>query len=519
LAKNRLTCSLGTRQWIRHHRNRLDTAAEHPEVRDGLLELIRSDQPDLPVFRRFYNYGLLRCLIPEMGAVHALVQHDAFHVYPVHEHHLRALTEAKKLMAGDYAEEEPEITRIAREELDREPAALYLACLLHDIGKTAETEHARHGAEMIPAIASRLSLEAEDTELLRFLVAQHTLLMDSASRRDLADEEMIGQCARIVDNMDRLNALLVLSCANMNSIGPKAAQQWRDTPVLALYERIRHRLEKGEPGPELIQQRMERMRRQVAAEVADLMSLDELEERFNQLPPRYLLSVPVADVASHLRLEAQFERSGEPLGWEVSSSEGGISHITVVSREMAGLLARTAGVLTLHDLNITGAQAFTKNNGVVLLVFQCHELAGRPGPDWSGVRTDIRRMLEGKLALDYRIAAHTARRNTGAEAKPVRSQPSEVLVDNDSSSVYTILEVYTPDRVGVLYTMARTLMDLRIRIHVAKVSIKADLGANVFYVKTFEGEKVTDPEQVEELRNALLFYLDESWLNRTEAAS
>lgn len=104
-----------TRQWIRHHRNALDTAAGDGRVREELLQLIGMDSPELPMVRAFYDQGLMLSLIPELSAVHGLVQHDAFHLYPVQEHHFRTLTELKRIFNGDYGDAEPELTSMAQE--------------------------------------------------------------------------------------------------------------------------------------------------------------------------------------------------------------------------------------------------------------------------------------------------------------------------------------------------------------------------------------------------------------------
>jgi len=115
------------------------------------------------------------------------------------------------------------------------------------------------------------------------------------------------------------------------------------------------------------------------------------------------------------------------------------------------------------------------------------------------------------MALNYRIAAHAAGRKY--TELPVRKTPSQILVDNESNAKYTILAVYTLDRVGLLYTITRTLLELQIRIFVAKITTKVDQVADVFYIRTSQGEKVTDPEQIKEIKDALLFWLDgpDSW--------
>lgn len=503
-AREKLGFTNITRQWIQHHRNVLDTAAGSAMVRDELLGLVRADDSKLEVFRRFYNLRLMTSLIPELGAVHGLVQHDAFHLYPVHEHHLRTLAELKKLFAGDYLDTEPELTRIAQRTED--PTLLYLAALLHDIGKSAGRDHALHGGEMIPSIAKRLGLGPEESDILQFLVAQHLLLMDSASLRDLADEEMLAQCALVSKTPKQLDFLVLLSFADMMATGPRAQQKWRDTSVMALHERVNHLLEKGEPSPQAIAERIEQVRIQVEQEVADLIGEVELESYFEQLAPRYLLSMPPNAIARHLRMEWQLQHSEESFLWEADVADG-LAGVTLLSKETPGLLARAAGILTLHDLNITSAQVFTKQNGVVLLIFECRLPEDtRQTPDWNAAKEDMKRALQGRMSLEYRIAAHASRQ--GYRQSATRPASSRILIDNESSQVYTIIEVYTTDRVGLLYTITWSLWELQVRIYVAKITTKVDQVADVFYVKTNEGEKVTDPDQIEEIKNALLFWLD-----------
>jgi [protein-PII] uridylyltransferase len=324
--------------------------------------------------------------------------------------------------------------------------------------------------------------------------------------RDLADEEMLTRCALAISNSERLDLLALLSFADMMATGPKAQMKWRDTPVVVLYDRVSHLLEKGEPSPQAISERIEHIRTQVVKDLGDLMDNAELESYFTQLAPRYLLSMPSGAIARHLRLNWQLQRSEAPFIWEMTAIEGA-AEITLMSWDTPGLLTRAAGILTLHDLNIVGAQLFTMNNGVVLLIFQCR-FPKRAGwsPQWEAVKLDMRRLMDGKMALDYRIAAHAV---CGEYTEtPVRLTPSQILIDNESSAMYTILEVFTIDRVGLLYTISKTLFDLQIRIYVAKITTKVDQVVDVFYIKTHKGEKVIDPEQIEEVKKALCFWLD-----------
>lgn len=502
-ASGRLGLANVTRQWIFHNRNVLDSASGDPVVKHELFDLLRADGPKIPMVRRFYDYGLLTSLVPELGLVHGLVQHDAFHIYPVHEHHLQTCSELKKLFAGQYAETEPQLTQIAVAMND--PALLFLASILHDLGKSSGKKHAHKGGEMIPAVAKRLGLTPQESETLKFLVSQHLLLIDSASMRDLADQEMIASCTATIGKKDLLDQLVLLTFADMMSTGPGGREKWRDTPVMRLYRSVGNILEKGEPSSQVIAERIARVRSRLEERVSEFMSPGELDSYFSQLAPRYLISFSTDEIVKHLRLGRRLMNSSDRFVWEVASGKG-TAEITIMSWDTPGLLSRTAGILTLHDLNIMGAQVFLINNEIVLLIFRCR-MPDRhgAGTDWEAVRQDMDRLHQGKLALEYRIAAHS---KAGRQKKIVRATPSQITIDNESSGMYTILEVYTIDRIGLLYTISKTLHDLRILISVAKISTKNDQVADVFYIRTDGREKVRDPEQIDEIKKALRFCLD-----------
>jgi [protein-PII] uridylyltransferase len=491
-----------TRQWISHNKHVLNAASGCPGVKDEFFELLRSDSLEVPSLRRFHDYGLMSALVPELAAVDGLVQHDEFHLYPVQEHHLRTVSELKKIFAGVYSEDEPELTMAAADLGD--PAILLLSGLIHDVGKSSGSGHAASGGEMIPAIARRLCLSAQETDTVQFLVSQHLLLLDSASLRDLADHEMLSSCTAAVGRKEYLDQLVLLTFADMMSTGPRAKDKWRDTPVLTLYCNLRGILEKGEPSLRVISERINRVKKQIETRVSDILTPTEVEAYFSQLAPRYLISISPEEIVKHLHLGRQLQESEESFIWEVSSGRE-TAEITFMSYDRPGLLAKSAGILTLHELNIISAQAFTMNNEIVLLIFQCRLPDSGNAMDWDGVRKDMDRLLKGKLALDYRIAARSAGRR---QPKALKSSPSEIIIDNESSAMYTILEVYTADRIGLLYTITRTLHELQIPISVAKITTKSDKAADAFYVRNQKREKVTDPEQIEEIKKALRFWLD-----------
>lgn len=498
-----------TLRYLGSHKNILESSAGNRSVTEELLLMIHSDSTGLLAFRQFHDMGFFSALIPEWNGIIGLSQHDMFHAFPFQEHAIRTLQEVKKVLNGDYAKEEAELTRIGSRVSD--PRWLYLAALLHDIGKSGGRDHALKGGEMIPHIARRLGLLPEESDMVQFLVAQHTLLMDSASMRDIGDEGMLSQCSLIIGNPVRLDLLLILTFADLKATGAVAFEKWQRSPIIFLYERIGQIIEKGEPNPKLIRDRIAQISKLVKEKVSDLMDEKQLQNQLEEISPRYLLSMTPEDIADHLRLEWAFFNSESPFVWRVVPRSlgkyGGMEkgwNLTIVSEMTQGLLYKVAGLLTLYNMDIISAQVFVKKNGIMLLDFQCVSRVVGSEPDWNDVEKDLRRLLEHKLALDYRLAQRAV--------FPRSSRPiaTEVLFDNDSSEDYTILEIYTKNRPGLLYLITKTLAGFEIRVYVAKITTRGDQVADVFYVKDHLGRKLTDPEQIEEIRQALVFWLDKA---------
>jgi [protein-PII] uridylyltransferase len=493
--------SVAAYQWTKTQAGYLPGDLEgQAELRDWLFEIFRAENSGIKTIRALYETEVLPNLIPELRPVHALVQHDAFHLYPVHEHHLLTFAELKKLLDGEHDSGFPQIAEWLEGIRDQE--VLLLAGLIHDVGKSGGRGHAERGGEMALLIGARLGLADEEKELLSFLVTNHVLLTDSAARRDIDDEQMLKYCADEIGSVELLKMLLLHSFADLRATGPQAWEFWQSLPMLELYECLLHRLERGDPDVRAVAARLLSLKRQVAELLGDEMTPEELNYNFEQLPPRYLLSATPEEVVDQYSLERQLEK--EVLSWRVEEKQS-MWELMLMSRQPLGLLARAAGILTLNQLDIRKARTDTKKNGVAFQTFEVTALNPEMEISWDKVMADLKKALQGRIALDYRLALHAADQKRKRERVPTK--PDEVVVDNHSSHEYTIIEVYTTDRPGLLYAITRTMLDLQLRVFLAKISTRIDQVADIFYVLTLEGKRVEDPEQVEEIKQALLFSL------------
>jgi [protein-PII] uridylyltransferase len=376
--------------------------------------------------------------------------------------------------------------------------ALRLGALLHDIGKTGDGHHVAVGTRVARETLERMGVSGSTADLATFLVAEHLLLSDTATRRDLEDENLVLGVADRIGDPSRLAALYLLTLADAEATGPLAWTPWRAALVRELVVKIQHVLERGDVDPgtsERLTARAEEIRGALAGEDAETV------ERFLLRMPRgYVLSVPIEQVASHLRLVAAPVGMREVRTQASEGSRADTYDLAVVATDRPGLLSMIAGALSLAGLSILTAQVFTTDDGVAVDLFEVEgAFEAAVGEErWREFRTTLRKAIEGRLSLEHRV--HDKRRHYPG---PRRDVPVRVAVDNDASDFFTVIEVGAPDRLGLLFDVTRTFAELRLDVHLAKVATFGERVVDSFYVRDDLGRKVDDLERVRELERAL----------------
>jgi [protein-PII] uridylyltransferase len=472
------------------------------EVSRIFLEIISDLKTTRPLLETMLQTGLLTRYLPEFEATVCRTQFDTYHVYTVDIHLLLTLLELKKIGQGIYLKEEPLIYGIWGEVEDF--TSLYLAALFHDLGKGQGKNHARQGALMIPAITERLGLSSSESEKVAFLVKHHLLLVDTALRRDLNDEDLIVRSAQIIKDAETLKMLTLLSYADALATGSRAWNNWKSMLVKELFFKLLHILEKGEVASGMALETLASLQREVLEQVEKEIPPKEARMLLEGMPTGYLLSLPAASIARHLRLLRQL--NGKPFLWAVEKKEE-IYELFICCHDRPGLFSRLTGVLSLNHINILGAQIFTRSDRIALDIFQV-----QPPLDplfeeetWEKVHEQLLKAIQGKLSLDYRLAQKKPALQL--TSGPKTQAESQVVIDNQGSDFYTILEIYSQDRLGLLYTITKTLFEIELNIHFAKISTKVDQVVDVFYVADLEGQKIWDEERMEEVKKAILFAL------------
>ncbi len=515
-----------------HHRTRKIVTANLGLVDDKLrvsprmsrpfFELLLHPADPLPVLEVMLETGMLTAYIPEFARISTLAQHDIYHIYTVDRHLLQAVAELRLLVeqdAGVYLS-------VAS------PHILFLAALLHDIGKGAGGNHSLIGAYMVGAVGVRLGLDPAECSCLAFLIRYHLFMPENALRRDLNDEAFIRRCAETIGDSDRLAMLYLLSIADSKATGPSAWSEWKGALLHEMFLKISPYLEPGliaTTHPDMVQRQVEQGVDWLREQVVSLLlgGDEEAQADVALLPADYLLSFTPEVVARHIRVHRENYQVLRRKALIFPQELGQHWSLLIMARDRSGLLAKICGVLALHNLSVLSAQIFTWEGGEAVtakdglmlrepgmaLAVDVLEVRSFDGlsfveKDWQALNDDLDLALNHRLGLEHRIYQKLAsmyERRKLPGAMLLGQQNSRVVIDNDISDSYTVIEVHSDDRAGQLYHITQALADFGINIYRAFIATEVQQLIDIFYVLDSEGQKITDESFAAEIRAGLLY--------------
>ncbi|MEZ4578868.1 MAG: HD domain-containing protein [Desulfobacterales bacterium] len=385
---------------------------------------------------------------------------------------------------------------------------LLLTALLHDIGKGHEGSHSRVGAKIAAQVLERMGYSAREVDLVVFLIENHLLLIKIDTLRDINDEETAIACARQIQDENRLRMLYLLTVADSMATGPKAWNSWTASLLREFFFKVAGVLEKGELATTSVVNRMARKRKEVLAAGVKING-QNAGAIFDQMSPRYVLYTDAQEIVAHIQLYTRLGKKSFVM--DVAHDDALKSRtVTICAKDRPGLFSKIAGVLTLNNINILDVHANTWKNDIALDIFTVE-----PPPEqlfeeerWQRVEKNLATVLDGEMDL----AAEMAKKSLieKRDAAFVATRPNRVVVNNEGSSFYTIIEVFSYDFKGLLYKVTDAISRLGLNIAVSKIATKVDQVVDVFYVRDGSDEKVTEPAAVEKIKNEILAVLPEN---------
>lgn len=477
------------------------------EVNQSFLNILRSTKGVTETLRLMHHLEFLNRYIPELEHIYCKVQHDIYHIYTVDIHTLFAVEQTEKMLSGEFKGIMPLPCTIAAE--IGKPELLILAVLFHDIGKGSGGGHAEKGGAMIPIIARRMGLSREDSDRLEFLVRQHLQFAHISQRRDLNDEKMIAQFAAQMETSENLKMLYLLTVADVRAVGSDVWTNWKASLFQELFEKAFAVLDRGGFQLEASSERVTSVINRVVEILENDLPAAEVRQELKAMPVRLLLSNPPALIAEQVRLLLGLEQSDILLRL-TPQPESGYSEYTICAYDMPGLFSRITGVMAANGINILGAQINTSKNGKVLDILQVNSPQGNLVTDaarWDKIEQDMRQVIHGEVQVSKLVAKR--KRPTLLMARPAPRFATRVDIDNEVSEEYTVIDILTHDKVGLLYLITSTLAEMGLYIGVSKISTKVDQVADVFYVRDIFGHKINDTEKLGEICSKLVTAIDE----------
>jgi [protein-PII] uridylyltransferase len=469
------------------------------------------------------DLGLLAAIMPEWEPSTGRVQHDIYHVYTVDQHALYAVGRLHALQRGDHAAAFPVPSETVREVT--RPVALAIGTLLHDVGKPYGSPHSEIGAGLAVAICRRLGIDEQDTQRIDFLVRQHLVMGQMSQRRDLEDLGMISDFAGVCGDEEKLRELYLLTFCDLASVAPDAMSSWKETLLAELYTRTLAFLRRGPDllhaeREEIVAERQKGAARLLGEPLAGALGNagvdSDLQRLFAGFPSRYFAENTETRIAAHVRLMRARHADGRCSLIDVShDTRLGMTELVLSAADTPGLLAEVAGVLYANRIEVVDAAIYSRQpadareSREALDVFRVRDSMGRPvtaEARWTKVREDLESVVSGRIKAEILVAGRPRTESVASWKTP--AVPTECKIDNVVSRDFTVVEVITEDRPGVLYAIARALYVAGLDIHRSKIATEANRAIDVFYVRDKATmDKIVAPERQASLRETLLALL------------
>jgi [protein-PII] uridylyltransferase len=462
------------------------------------------------VLRMMHRVDFLGRYIPEFGQLTCLVQHEFLHRYTADEHTLVCIEKLDALMQ---TEDRKLIFYRRLFETLEDPLVLYLALLLHDTGKAVGARpHAEASALFAQRVATRLQLSAEQRKSLILLVDHHLTLSNIAQQRNLDDPATVAELANIVKDQKNLDALMLVTLADGQGTSAEAWSDWKESLVWQLFHATSQYLANQKSYHE--QTKIERDLLQASvAENLPASYADEIEAHFDFMPDNYFRAFTPAEIGAHLKLLRSFLENvssrTEPLTpalrWQAFPDQGH-SILTVCTWEREQLLAKIAGSLSVAPLNILSADVFPRGDHVSLNVFRvCDPKGGAvtDREDFGVVEKTLRRALEDEHFDFAPLMEETRKQSRGRLVQEIEFSTG-VAIDNKAHSAYTLIQVQTPDRLGLLYDLLSCLDRKAVSITLSRISTQNGAAIDTFYVADrLTHGKIADSQRIAALQEHL----------------
>ena len=425
--------------------------------------------------------GVLSVFLPEFKDLIGFMQHGVYHCYTADEHTLITIQNVEKL-----EKDTSTLGKLFNTLKERE--MLYLGLLLHDIAKPIDIAgHEIIGTEMASSIMHRLGYSEEEIDMVTFLVHNHLVMEQVAFRRNLNDPETLNNFTLRFPSTKYLDLLYLVTYADLSAVNPAVWTSWKSELLSELYRKTKSMLEDQITGEELLVSSTYVIPQEIS-KYSPNISDDHVQEHIDSINDiAYAHQFSDKEIAQHVE-EILKGTKLSTLYKELSD----FTNITVITTDFPALLSKICGVLSINDANIHDAKIFTRKDDIVIDTFNVTDFrTGRKiePARYDKITRDLNSVLNGMLQLNKEVAKMKSKW-WRIESKFFK-RSGKIKIAFEKHEKYTIIDVFSPDRLGFLYRVTSKMNELGLMIYFAKISTKGDDIVDSFYVLDRDGKKIS----------------------------
>ncbi len=475
-----------------------DPVRSDPEAVRIFLDLLLKHGNPERALRRMNELGVLAAFIPEFAPVVAMMQFNVYHHYTVDEHLIQCVAALASIERGEEVEDLPIVSGIMKGKINRR--VIYLAVLLHDIGKGRAEDHSILGARLARRICTRFSLPVDEIETIEWLIRNHLVMSDVAQKRDIADPRVLRDFAKAVKTTKRLDLILVLTVCDIRGVGPGTWNNWKAMLLRRLHKETASALQNGLEELNRDQRTGEAKRSLRHLLTARKWEPKAIKAELARHYDSYWSGLPTETQAVFARMLDGLADDEIRIDLHPDTDRDA-TRAAFVLADHPGIFSRMAGALALVGANIVDARTYTTKDGFATAVFWAQDGDGHP---YSADRLPrLRKMIERTLKGEIVAREALAGRDKPKKRNSAFRFPTHITFDNEGSDVYTVIEVDTRDRPGLLYDLTRTLAENHIQIASAVIATFGAQVVDTFYVKDMFGLKLHQQAKRDSLEKKL----------------
>jgi [protein-PII] uridylyltransferase len=478
-----------------------DTLRQNPDAQKIFLKLLLERGNPVRALRRMNELGVLSAFIPEFEYIVAMMQFNMYHHYTVDEHTIKCIENLALIEQNQLIEDLPVASDILRKGINRK--VLYLALLLHDIGKGRKEDHSKLGSKLASKVCSRLGLNKSESEMIEWLVENHLLMSDVAQKRDLSDPRTVRDFATVVKSRTKLKLLTVLTICDIRGVGPEVWNNWKAQLLRNLYHITYKALSSG------------------LEDIGAIANVDEAQHTLKKKLVNWDPKIIEQELGRHYKsywqgLNSEIHFIMANLLKNISNTEIKLelkpdkdkdaTMACFVMSDHPGIFSRLAGAVALAGANVVDARTYTSSDGFATAVFWLQHSKGTPYEEDGFTKL--------KKTIDNSLSGNVITRKALNDKDKIKKRerdfhiPTEILFDNEGSEIYTIIEVDTRDRPGLLFDLTSTISKANIYIASAVIATYGVQAVDVFYVKDLFGLKLHSKSKRDSLSKKLIDAID-----------